>query len=178
MPPKKKKFSTSLYISRPYTPRARTVRFRCNDDKQASMTHSVVSSSGTLGIKLLSKQPESDNSFPEYIENQTEIQHDDPAKANTKGKEKPKQQKRAEVIEEWVTYRDTYLQEMLRHDGREGLEVTDCAECSDPADFSYSDCAYCLRYCRTCLVHHHQFIPFHRIRVSKSILSVVWHHHI
>ncbi len=91
MPPKKKKSSTSLHISRPYTPRARTVRFRRNDDKRASMTHSVVSTLGTLGINLLSKQPESDNSFPKYIENQTEIQHDDPAEANTKGKEKPKQ---------------------------------------------------------------------------------------
>src|SRR5258708_24639092 len=30
-----------------------------------------------------------------------------------------------------------------------------------------------LRYCRTCLVNHHRFMPFHRIRVSKSILSVV-----
>src|SRR5229473_3369406 len=178
MPPKKKKSSTSLHISRPYTPHARTVRFRRNDDKWASMTHSVVSTSGTLGIKLLSKQPESDNSFPKYIENQTKIQHDDPAEANTKGKEKPKQQKRAKVIEEWVTYWDTYLQEMLRHDGREGLEVTDCAECSDPGDFSCSDCAYCLHYCRTCLVNHHQFMPFHQIRVSKSILSVVWHRRI
>src|SRR5229473_5847334 len=82
MPPKKKKSSTSLHISRPYTPHARTVRFRRNDDKRASMTHSVVSTSGTLGINLLSKQPESDNSFPEYIENQTEIQHDNPAEAS------------------------------------------------------------------------------------------------
>src|SRR5713226_9918651 len=117
MPSKKKKTSTSLHISRPYTPHARTVRFCRNDDKWASMTHSVVSTSGTLGIKLLSKQPESDNSFPKYIENQTEIQHDDPAKANTKGKEKPKQRKCTKVMEEWVIYRDTYLQEMLRHDG-------------------------------------------------------------
>jgi hypothetical protein len=175
MPPKKKKSSTSLHISHPYTPCARTVRVRRNNDKQAgsSTTHSAVSASGTLGIKLPSKQLESDNSFPEYIENQTEIQHDDPVEANTKGKEKPKQRKRAKVMEEWVTYRDTYLQEMLRHDGREGLEVTDCAECGDPGDFSCSDCAYCVHYCQSCMVNRHRFMPFHRIRVSKSILSVV-----
>src|SRR5260370_8294661 len=110
MPPKKKKSSTSLHISHPYTPRACTVRFRHNDDKRASTTHSVVSTLGTLGIKLLSKQPESDNSFPEYIENQTEIQHDDPPKANTKGKEKPKKQKPAQVIEQCLPYRHTYPQ--------------------------------------------------------------------
>ena len=80
------------------------------------MIHSVVSTLGTLGINLLSKQPESDNLFPKYIENQTEIQHDNPAEANTKGKEKPKQRKCTKVMEEWVTYRDTYLQEMLCHD--------------------------------------------------------------
>src|SRR5260370_28105052 len=110
MPTKKKKSSTSLHISRQYTPHARTVRFCRNDDKRASTTHSVVSTSGTLGIKLLSKQPESDNSFPKYIENQTEIQHDDPAEPNTKGKEKPKQRKRTKVIDACVTYRHTYLQ--------------------------------------------------------------------
>jgi hypothetical protein len=118
MAPKKKKTSTSLHISHPYTLYACTVRFHRNDDKRAgsSTTHSM-SALGTLGIKLLSKQPESNNLFPKYIENQTEIQHNDPVEANAKGKEKPKQQKRAEVMEEWVTYWDSYLRKMLRHDG-------------------------------------------------------------
>ena len=76
----------------------------------------------TLG-KLLSKRPECDDTFSEYIADQTDIQHDDPA--NTKGKEKSKQRKRTAgmVMEEWLGYRDSYLQEMLRHDGRKGLQV-------------------------------------------------------
>jgi hypothetical protein len=119
MPPRKKKSLTSLHISCPYAPHACIVRLHHNDDKRAgsSMIHSVVSASETLGIMQLSKQLESDNLFPKYVKNQTEIQHDNPIEANTKGKEKPKQRKHIKVMEEWVTYWDTYLQEMLYHDG-------------------------------------------------------------
>jgi hypothetical protein len=32
------------------------------------------------------------------------------------------------------------------------------------------DCAYTIRYCMDCIVHHHRFMPFHRIRVSQIYL--------
>ena len=62
-------------------------------------------------------------------------------------------------------YRDTYLQEMLRHDGREGQQETLCAECGNIGDFSCYDCVYCMHYCQDCLVNRHRLMPLHRIKV-------------
>ena len=128
----------------------------------------------TLGM-LLPEHPESDNSFSEHIENQTDIQYDDPAEANTDEKVKFKRRKRAKAMEDWLIYWDTYLQELLRHDGREGSQATYCVGCGDIGDFSCYDCAYCMHYCQDCLVDRHRFMPLHRIRVWKLILSVIWH---
>jgi hypothetical protein len=124
---------------------------------------------------LLSNHPESDNLLSEYIANQTDIQHNDPAEGNAEGKEKSKQRTRTKIMEEWLTYRDTYLQELLRHDGREGLRVTVCADCGDGDDFSCFDCAYGMHYCRECLVDRHYLMPLHRIRVWNLISLTIWH---
>lgn len=182
---KKKKSSTNIHISRPYALRARTVRFHRIDNRTgSSTTHSTIAAASleTLGM-LRSEHPESDNPFSEYNEDQTDlqhddqtdIQHDDPAEANTDGKEKSKRRKRAKAMEDWLMYRDTYLQELLRHDGRQGLQVTYCVNCGDIGDFSCYDCAYCMHYCKDCLVDCHRLMPLHRIRVRKLILSVIWH---
>ena len=66
---------------------------------------------------LFSNHPASENLLSENIENQTDIQHNDPVEDNVKGKEKSKERKRTKVMEEWLTCRDIYLKEMLRHDG-------------------------------------------------------------
>jgi len=124
---------------------------------------------------LLSERPESDNLISEYIADHMDIQHDDPAEANTEGKEKSKQRKRTDLMDEWLLHRETYLQEMLRHDGREGLKVTYCADCRERGDFSCYDCAYSMDYCQKCLVSRHRLMPLHRIRVCKLILSVIYY---
>jgi len=176
---KKKKTSTTLCISRPYAPHARTVRFHRNENWIASSTsHSMVSksaaSSETLEM-LLSKNPESNNLFSEYISNQTDIQHNDPAEASAEGKEKSKQRMHTKIMEEWLIYWDTYLQEMLHHDGQEGLQVTFCANCVNSGDFSCLDCAYYMHYCQKCLVDCHRLMPLHRIRVCNLISLTIWH---
>ncbi len=117
---KKKKSSTSLHISRPYALHGRIIRFHRNDNQshlsKAQHTVSATSVSETLRV-LPSKYPESNNLFSEYIEDQTDIQYNDPAVADTEGEEKPKQRRCTKAMEEWLTYQDTYLQEMLRHNG-------------------------------------------------------------
>jgi hypothetical protein len=80
----------------------------------------------------------------------------------TKG---PKQRARTKVMSEWLIDRQAYLYEMLRHDGREGLQATPCAGCGGDGSFSCSDCAYSIYYCRQCLVSCHHLMPFHRIKV-------------
>lgn len=181
---KKKKSSTSLRISRPNAPQARTVRLYRNENRTGSSTiHSVLSvpSSKTLQDGLLPKQPqvpEPDNTSFEYTANQTDTQHNDLSEANAEGKdsEKFKKRKRTKVMEEWLGYRDIYLQEMLRHDGREGQQLTLCADCgSSSGDFSCYDCSYCASYCEICLINRHRLMPLHRIKVCDPILSVIWH---
>jgi CxC2 like cysteine cluster associated with KDZ transposases len=81
-------------------------------------------------------------------------------------------------MEEWLAHRDTYLHEMLHHNGREGVQVTYCTGtgCVNRGDFSCHDCAYCMHYCRNCLIDRHRLMPLHRIRVwerSYHISSLV-----
>jgi hypothetical protein len=170
---KRKKSSSSLRIVHPYATRARIVRSHRNDNRTVS-SHSVLSiASASLeahGMLLSDRHPESDNLSSEYIAD-LDIQHADPAEANTRGKEKSKEHKRAKLMDEWLMYRETYLQEMLRHDGREGLQVTFCTDCDERGDFSCCDCAYSLHYCQECLVNRHRLMPLHRIKVCKVILS-------
>lgn len=175
---KKKKSSTTLRIVYPHALHARTVRFHRKGNRTASsVTHivSMVSAGSKSSETPLSKLPESDDSesFSEYITDQVDIQHDDPSEANTKGKEKTQQRKRTKLMDEWLTCREIYLQEMLRHDGRGGQDVTNCADCGETGDFSCHDCAYGLHYCQECLVNRHHLMPLHRIRVWKLILSVI-----
>jgi hypothetical protein len=165
---RKKKSSTSLRTSiyRPHAPHARTVTLHHNDNRTGSKTHDVVSmtSSETPAMLLPEHPEEPDHLYSQYIEDQTDIQHefhDDP-----KERQKPKQRKR--ITEEWLTHRDDYLQEMLRHDGRGGLQETMCADCNNNrGDFSCYDCAYSMGYCKGCLVNRHRIMPLHRIRVWK-----------
>jgi len=123
---------------------------------------------------LVSNHPESDNLLSEYIENQTNIQHNDPAEGNAKGEDKSEQRTCTKVIEEWLTHQDTYFQEMLCHDRQEGPQITYCGDCDKSGNYSCYDCAYHMHYCKDCLVNCHHFMPLHQIRVHfKLILSVI-----
>src|SRR5258707_15595988 len=118
---KKKKSLTSLRINRPCdTVQAHTIRFHRKDDQTglSSMTHSVVcaSSSEARGV-LHSEHPEPDDLFFEYTANQADIQHNDPTETNPKVKSKQQKCTTGKIMEEWLTYWDTYLHEMLCHDG-------------------------------------------------------------
>jgi len=179
---KKKKSSTSLRINRPCdTMWARTIRFHRKDDQTglSSTTHSMVCalSSEARGV-LHSEHPEPDDSFFEYTANQADIQHNDPTETNPEVKFKQWKCTTGKIMEEWLAYWDTYLHEMLHHNGWEGVQVTYCTVtgCGNRGDFSCYDCAYCMHYCQNCLIDHHHLLPFHRIKVSNTILSVVWHH--
>ncbi|KAN0123195.1 hypothetical protein V8E52_003148 [Russula decolorans] len=66
-------------------------------------------------------------------------------------------------MEEWLSCRDSYLRELLRHDGQGEHDATSCADCGNSGDFSCFDCAYGMHYCQECLVDHHRLMPLHRI---------------
>jgi hypothetical protein len=155
-----KKKKTSVRITRPYAPQARTLTFHRNDDlfnPTNSTTYAVVSAASEA-LGMLPSQPLEPNDS--YIANQSTMEHDEPEE-----KKKSKERKRTMALEEWLMYRDIYLQELLRHDGREGEPITFCAYCGNSGDFSCYDCAYCMHYCQDCLVDRHRLMPLHRIKV-------------
>jgi hypothetical protein len=117
-------------------------------------------------MPLSTKHSEPIDSLPDYIDDQTDMTHIETPEGNAEEKQKSKQQKRTQVMQDWLEERDTYLHEMLRHDGREGQLETSCRDCGKTGDFSCFNCAYALHYCQGCIVRRHRLMPFHRIRVS------------
>ena len=79
------------------------------------MTYSIVSTASSEILKMLPPDLESNNLFSKYTTNQTDIQYNDPAKANPESKQW--KHTAGKAMEEWLTYQNTYLQEMLHHDG-------------------------------------------------------------
>ncbi|KAH7924727.1 hypothetical protein BV22DRAFT_1129623 [Leucogyrophana mollusca] len=66
-------------------------------------------------------------------------------------------------LRDWLPYRDVYLDELLRHDGR-GSTCMDvaCPDCNNAVGiFRCLDCANSQRYCMTCIRERHCFLPFH-----------------
>src|SRR5260370_40176059 len=85
---KRKKPLTGLHISCPYIPYACTIRVHCNDNwTGSSMTYSIVSTASSEILKMLPPDLESNNLFSKYTTNQTDIQYNDPAKANPESKQ-------------------------------------------------------------------------------------------
>ena len=67
---------------------------------------SQAAGSESLDMHTMSNHPEPDELFSEFNADQVDIQSDNPAKANTKGKEK--QQKCIKLIDQWLMHRETY----------------------------------------------------------------------
>ena len=168
----KKKTSTSLHITRPYAQQARTIRFHRNPNNRigSSTAHSTVTA---ISSGLTVEQPLSDQlGFVDHLDIECDAglpDAEDLVDEEPQAK-KRKRRTRTNIMEEWRDHRDTYLQEMLRHDGREGLQATTCAHCGDVGDFLCNDCAYRLHYCQKCMIDRHRLMPFHRIQVHLILL--------
>jgi len=62
-------------------------------------------------------------------------------------------------------YRDSQLDELLRHDGKAGLDAT-CVHCKkDPAVYKCKDCFGLKVFCLQCLIAEHHCHPLHRVVV-------------
>ena len=170
---KKKKSSTGLHVSRPQVSRIRTVRLHQNDSGRSrtgastSYISTPVPSLERSATTPLATQLESTDALLAEQMNQSDMlaEHYDSTDEDLDAPKGPKQRTRSKVMVEWLIERQAYLYEMLRHDGREGLEATSCAGCGGDGSFLCSDCAYCTNYCHQCLVTSHHLMPFHRIKV-------------
>jgi hypothetical protein len=77
-------------------------------------------------------------------------------------------------IDEWLPHRVAYLDEMIRHDGRNG-HSSKCSQCSDQGDYKCRDCAFGKYYCKACIMEHHAFLPLHRLLVVIATFNFRLH---
>ena len=171
---RKKKSTTSLHISRPYMPRARTVRLHQNKSDQSHRTNastsytmaSAASLERSVGTSLLAPMESTDAMLAEQMDQSDMLaDHYDSMDEDSEPTKGPKPRTRTKVMDKWLTHREAYLYEMLRHDGQEGLQAISCAKCNSDGCFSCDDCTYSMHYCSPCLIRHHLLMPFHRIKV-------------
>ena len=165
---------TNLHISRPYMPRAHTVRLHQNNSDQSYQTNASTSYTMAPAASLersvetsLSAPPESTDAMLAEQMDQSDMlaEHYDSMDEDSEPTKGPKPRTRTKVIDEWLTHREAYLYEMLWHDGREGLQATSYVSCGGDGSFSCNDCAYSTHYCSPCLIRHHRLMPLHRIKV-------------
>jgi hypothetical protein len=76
--------------------------------------------------------------------------------------------KQSTPLSQWLPHRQTYLDELLRADGRKGQ--SECA-CGDIGVYRCRDCFYGSLHCERCLLEQHRVHPFHRILVSSTYSS-------
>jgi hypothetical protein len=72
-------------------------------------------------------------------------------------------------LTEWVAFRDSFLDELLRHDGHgDSVGASDtCDSCGQGvATIKCQDCFCQLLRCRECIIDSHKNLPLHRISVS------------
>jgi hypothetical protein len=72
-------------------------------------------------------------------------------------------------LTEWLKFRSTFLDEIIRHDGLgDFLDHTECSHCGKvPGVIKCKDCANGrMLQCQDCTVAYHQNLPMHRIEVQ------------
>ena len=80
-------------------------------------------------------------------------------------------------LNEWLTFRSTFLDEVLRHDGLgDFLGRTECSSCQNaPGIIKCKDCpSRRILRCPECVVASHQFLPLHRVEVRTTLGQITW----
>ncbi|KAI0040342.1 hypothetical protein FA95DRAFT_1502997 [Auriscalpium vulgare] len=78
-------------------------------------------------------------------------------------------QRRGYALSDWLPFRDTFLDELIRHDGLlENAMLPHCRQCpvdvAEPGQFKCSDCTGGLFLCAGCIVSAHKTLPLHRVQ--------------
>jgi len=75
---------------------------------------------------------------------------------------------------EWLAYRDSFLDELLRHEGfADSTGTTLCSSCEEAeGTIKCNDCFCQLLRCRNCIVKEHANLPLHCIKVRQMLICV------
>ncbi|KAI9059925.1 hypothetical protein FKP32DRAFT_1613943 [Trametes sanguinea] len=90
-------------------------------------------------------------------------EHEPSPEVENLSKRERKDQRAAERVRSWLPYRQEYLDELLRHYGRKGADVTRCSICEQEAEFRCPDCRVSHPLCQQCLLKEHNQLVFHRV---------------
>jgi len=79
------------------------------------------------------------------------------------------------MLSEWLEFRDSFLDELLRHDGLgDSFASTICSACRErEGTIKCTDCFTQHLRCRHCIVEAHSNLPLHRIEVSIKLFLFV-----
>jgi hypothetical protein len=73
-------------------------------------------------------------------------------------------------LREWAhLHRATYLDELIRHEGRAGIQACH-RQCGREGTYKCRDCFGCRLWCRNCFVEQHSHSPLHRPQVHHVLL--------
>lgn len=73
----------------------------------------------------------------------------------------------------WLQFRDRYLDELLRHDGRGGHEQM-CGICKVyDGEYKCKDCFGPRLLCLSCLLKEHSHLPLHRVQVCHTVFILI-----
>jgi hypothetical protein len=77
------------------------------------------------------------------------------------------------AVADWIPHRETYLDELLRHDGRGSNAALICSHvgCGGDGIYKCRECMFDKLFCSDCIVRHHSNLPLHRILVSAACFS-------
>jgi hypothetical protein len=71
----------------------------------------------------------------------------------------------------WIEHRSLFLEELLRMEGRGGLQEVPCSDCGGSSpEFKCEDCFGIDLRCSSCITAAHQRHPLHRLQVSVVFL--------
>ena len=75
---------------------------------------------------------------------------------------------------EWLSYRNSFLDELLRHEGfGDSAGSPLCGSCGRAeGTIKCNDCFSQLLYCQQCIVKEHVNLPLHRIKVCYIIAAI------
>lgn len=156
----------------PSTTQNRTVIYsRSSTGRQAEHVDTTDVSISTHDLAILQQHPEYNLPTESLLDFETSV-HDDLEGTNDnageddnvpshKLTEHPKA--RVDPNLKWLPLRETYLDELLRHDGRQQRVCSSCGTAD--ARYKCVDCFGPLVFCCECLIREHASHPFHRIEV-------------
>ena len=157
--------STIARFIRPPPLRIRTVSVHKTATGRLGQTTNFLSVAGSSSQAQLPPQPSSEtvSSIQDDFQDDFHFNSETPNSISVEDPATHDEGPDPQLLDWMKNHRDSYLDELIRHDGRGGDCL--CAMCGSPGLYRCKDCFGFELLCEVCLVGRHTFLPFHRVTV-------------